>query len=75
MIYIKSILAGLAACLLALLAIIGATVVALFAAQPLFETRHGAVSIGVVLPLMRQLSGTRKQNHVWSTERIVGLLD
>ena len=50
MIYIKSILAALAAFLITILAIIGATVMALFAAQPLFEIRHGAVSIGMALP-------------------------
>jgi hypothetical protein len=52
MIYIKSILAGLAAVLLAIPTIVGATVIAMFVRQWLFETRGGAVSIssGLILP-------------------------
>jgi hypothetical protein len=52
MIYVKSIVAGLAAFLIAVLASIGAAVIALFAAQPLFEnSRQGMMSISAAIPL------------------------
>jgi chromate transport protein ChrA len=51
MIYFKSILAGLAAFLVAVLTVIGASVVALFAANRLFETHQGTMSINAAIPL------------------------